>query len=410
MKLLRSVSYFGLLCILGFVHVMEAQDCDFITPRFDVDVQEGVFYGVDTTFDGRVDSLFLDIYVPDNEAEARPMVIWCFGGGFFTGSRSDFAAVCEGMAAAGYVAVTIDYRLGYVTPDILDYPFAFDDKEIIRAGYRAMQDLKGAIRYMKSTWEENKIDLDHVYIGGGSAGAITALAAAFIDRAEDKDLSVLGDVGVTNTNPPIPRQDLGAIEGRLNLGEYDASVNGVINIFGAVFDTAAIEAEDEMILYSYHQTDDPVVPCEHKKAYHGFPFVPNNMPFGYGSCVIEEHLDRIGWAEDDYETFIHQGNQHSIHDEPLLFQEVFEFLEYHICESLVDVGDIALSNWAVFPNPVQDILHIQGVHDGLWVVNSIGQLVGFIPTGQAVWYRGDLPSGLYHLVGKNGESASIVLR
>lgn len=389
-----------LIGLLTLVASAQAQ-CDYTTPRFNVESEMDVFYGVDTLFNGGVDSLFLNIYKPVNTEVDRPMIIWCFGGGFFAGARTDFDDVCQVMASQGYVAVTIDYRLGYIRPGGLNFPFSYDFREVPRAGYRAMQDLKGAIRYMKSRHLQDGVDLDNVYIGGGSAGAITALAAAFLDEESEKDPDVLGALPDADVNPPMPRPDLGPVEGRLHLGEHDATVAGVVNIFGAVFDTTQIRADDEEVVYSYHQTEDPIVPCRYDKAYRGFPFVPINMPYGYGSCMLDEHFGNLNKPQQDYKTYIHVGNQHAIHNEDLIFGEAFDFLEYHICDLRVNTSSTLFDRVNVYPNPTSSELVLQGWPEDqcAHLINSVGQKVGsWLPGSDQRLNVSQIPAGHYILI------------
>lgn len=57
------------------------------------------------------------------------------------------------------------------------------------------------------------------------------------------------------------RPDLGPIEGTRFVGTYDSKVQGVFNLFGALLNPENIEAGNQIAVMSYHQTEDPVVPC-----------------------------------------------------------------------------------------------------------------------------------------------------
>ena len=86
MKLLATLSF----CLLGILSV-NAQDCDFYTPRFEVVEEDSIYFGSALSYDGSMDSLFLTIHKPKgNEEMDRPVIVWCFGGGFFAGERSSF--------------------------------------------------------------------------------------------------------------------------------------------------------------------------------------------------------------------------------------------------------------------------------------------------------------------------------
>ena len=376
------------------------QGCDYYNPRFQVKAELDVYYGSAETYDGQMDSLFMNIYKPVGDVNSeRPLAIWCFGGGFFAGEKESFDDICREMASRGYVAATIDYRLGYSNAPLLPYPFAFDDKELLRAGFRAMQDAKGAIRFMKNRAVSDSVDIEKVFVGGASAGAITALAATFLNQESESDSTVMGNIAPANGVPPLPRPDLGSIEGTLNLGQHDATVAGVLNIFGAVFDTAQISDQKDKIIYSYHQTMDPIVPCGHDKAYWGLPFIPDNMPYGYGSCVITEHLQAIGYDEDLYQTRIHNGDAHDIHDADLVFEEINAFLNYHLCGINVSNEDVEVSDLEIFPNPVSDYLFLPDVNDtAVHVRDAWGRTVmnGNVSNGQIDLTQ--LKSGTYFII------------
>lgn len=372
MKLLATLSF----CLLGVLS-LNAQDCDFYTPRFEVVEEDSIYFGSALSFDGSMDSLFLTIHKPKGNQEMdRPVIVWCFGGGFFAGERSSFNELSMEMASRGFVSATIDYRLGYVKAPFLGYPFAYDSNEIVRAGYRAMQDAKGAIRFLKNRASQDSSDIDRFFIAGGSAGAIASLAAAFIDQEGEVDTSVVGDLGLAMSTPPMERPALGSYEGDLNLGAYDASVIGVVNIFGAVFNTALLDGQSDMILYSYHQDKDPIVPCGRNKAYWGLPWIPENMPYGYGSCAIDDHLQANGHDLDKIKTTIHPGDAHAVHDIALIYDEMQAFLHYQLCGEIVANEDIPVSTFDIIPNPVGDVLQLEGeLSDRVFIKNLFGQPV-----------------------------------
>lgn len=379
--------------------------CDYVTPRFGVTIESNVFYGTAVNFDGSMDSLFMDVYKPINDPnDKKPLAVWCFGGGFIQGQREDFADLCYLMAERGYVAATIDYRLGYVNPNFLPLPFAYDSNELLRAGFRAMQDAKGAIRFLKNRNERDGTDVNNVFVGGGSAGAITALAAAFLRKDDDINAEVIGNLPTTQTDPPMTRPALGPISGSLHLGDENADVRGVLNIFGALFDVRAIEADDEIAIYSYHQQFDPVVPCERDQAYWGIPLINTNMPMGSGSCAIDQYLTDIGYNDKIYKTWIHDGDQHAMHDEDAIIDDAMEFLEDIICGPLADQESTDLVELEVFPNPAVDqlIIRADNVDDleNVIVVDARGHEVQLPLYNKGVIHVSHLPSGMYTLIVK----------
>lgn len=103
--------------------------------------------------------LQLDLYLHRDRAAARPLVIWVHGGGWSrgdarqSGAFADWPGVLAGLAARGYVVASVDYRLSG------------------EARFPAqVQDVKAAIRFLRSKAGEYGIDPSRVYLWGGSAG------------------------------------------------------------------------------------------------------------------------------------------------------------------------------------------------------------------------------------------------
>ena len=185
--------------------------------------------------------LTLDVYEPDDGGDhLRPLIIMIHGGGFYNGDKADdeYQYWCKRFAECGYTAVSVNYRLGF--------GLAFSIKQ---AAYCALQDVNAAIRYMLSHRETYKINSDLIFLAGCSAGAITALHAAFINDSISpailaKETTELGPV----TAVPV-------------LPEYKKpiAIRAVGNMWGAVMDTSIIKASPTSII-SFHDKYDPIVP------------------------------------------------------------------------------------------------------------------------------------------------------
>ena len=79
-------------------------------------------------------TLRMDIYQPQGDTlSRRPVIIFCFGGGFVDGKRTDadMVALARSFAQRGFVTASIDYRLGMNLTD---------PEKAKRAVYRALQD------------------------------------------------------------------------------------------------------------------------------------------------------------------------------------------------------------------------------------------------------------------------------
>lgn len=242
--------------------------------------------------------LTMDIYTPDEYPwKKRPLLLLFHGGAFFTGNKedTDIAYLCKYFASRGYVAVSVDYRLGFrPTPN-----------EIQRAAYRAVQDANAAARYLLSRKDLN-IDPDKIFTGGASAGAITALNLALMGDRHRPEITRggwVGDEGYINCLPP----------------DYDPifRIRAVLNMWGAVHELEMLEWMDVPVI-SFHCINDPIVPYGE-----GYPFMTlldflpeDNGLFlkMYGSGEIHEYMQ----AHDRFsELYPYRGVRHTLFDEAL---------------------------------------------------------------------------------------------
>lgn len=359
---LRQIHHWALLLLPT---TMAAQDCTipFIQPLFTVQAEPNLWYGNATRFNGGTDSLRLNLFKPVGDGQTeRPLVIAIHGGGFTGGNRNELNDYCNTLASMGWSCATISYRLGFYGTGVVEPPYAYDPNEVRRAMYRAMQDAKGAIRFMKERHIQDSTSTSNVLLVGFSAGAITALHAAHLDRPEEKPAGANAIGEVQHFLNFYPRPDLGNVEGDLNLQNgHDATVLGVVNIFGGVLDTTYIESADGPALYSYHQTLDPVVGCGFQRPYWGVGLgVPDNYPYMYGSCAIDPRVQGLAFAPGRYQFTLHQGNEHDIHDPVGILVESLQWMRDLFCSATTSTGPMTPeASIRVYPNPATDVLRIE---------------------------------------------------
>ncbi|MBK9719222.1 MAG: carboxylesterase family protein [Saprospiraceae bacterium] len=341
--------------------VLQGQNCDYTIPKYGFKATKNIYLGSDKDYRLLDDSLFVDIYYPVGSPEVkRPLVMWVFGGGFFQGKRQDFDLLCQEFAKRGFVAATIDYRIGFegAGPG-LNPPFAFDAAEIVRAGYRGMQDGKAALRFLKSNHERDSIDLERVWVAGASAGSFVAMGTVFL-TTEDQKPAQVGKITPANGRN---RDDLGPVEGNRYVNGYDAKVQGVFNIFGGLLDTNLIRPDNKIAVMSYHQDMDPVVPCGANMPYYPIPFISANYPIAYGSCMIDSRLRNIGMSPNLFETWIYSGNQHATHDEAAVVNYMLTNANPILCGTVSATTNSKLSTIKVYPNPVEHHLSVSGIEN-----------------------------------------------
>lgn len=138
--------------------------------------------------------LFLDVFYPKGDSSKRyPGVILIHGGGWQSGDKSQMHTIGKALAAKGYVAVAVEYRLSLEAK----YP-------------EAVYDLKSAVRWMRANADKIQLDTKLITSLGTSAGGQLA--------------SLLG---VTNGNPDF--------EGlRRGNAEQVSDVQAVVNIDGTL--------------------------------------------------------------------------------------------------------------------------------------------------------------------------------
>ncbi len=103
----------------------------------------------------------LDLYLPapPSAGKLSPAVVWIHGGGWTGGTKTEprGKTICRTLASAGYVAVSIDYKLGPGS-----WPLN-------------LLDCKNAVRFLRAHAAEYRLDPDRIAVAGGSAGGHLAL-------------------------------------------------------------------------------------------------------------------------------------------------------------------------------------------------------------------------------------------
>ena len=264
---------------MGLFSLLVAMALPFTTPAYEVTVERDVPYATAmgywtevpvgdkkalgklllSTLNPQPVTLEMDIYKPiGDDTAARPLLLMMHGGSFLFGNKQEpgQAGWCQYFASLGYVAVSINYRLG----------FHARKKEFREAELRALEDADAALEYLLGR-EDLRIDPNLVFAAGTSAGAITALNLAF---------RLYGDRPMTEVTP------------RLSDG---FSIRAVANLWGSVHDLSVLENARAPIL-SFQSTADPVMPYDR-----GYPvgwagkLISDPM---YGTHAVHEKALELG--------------------------------------------------------------------------------------------------------------------
>jgi len=135
--------------------------------------------------------LLADVFYPAKKTKkGYPMVIMIFAGGWKSGDKSQNVPIAQQLAAKGYVAVTIEYRLLPEAP----YP-------------AAVHDVKEAIRWLRANAPKYNADESRIATLGMSAGGQLATLA-----------------GTTN--------GIKKFEGKTGNTKHSSDVQAIVNIDG----------------------------------------------------------------------------------------------------------------------------------------------------------------------------------
>ncbi|MBL0047674.1 MAG: T9SS type A sorting domain-containing protein [Bacteroidetes bacterium] len=443
----------------------------FTLKQYGFSVDSNVVYSTDTNYLGYPETCYLHLYKPKADANTkRPILIYVHGGSWLGGSPNDYypAQICKEFVQRGYVVASIQYRMGmHTNPAIIpgincplisgaaQCAYVSDTSEVLRAAFRAMQDTKSAIRFMKARSILDSSCADAVFLAGESAGAITALGAAFMDQASERfnDCGPLPNAPATNANlsfcqsllnhlpqgqlPNYTRPDLGSIEGNKNLNGYTSRVRAVAAFYGAFFTEALsknwLNGVDTPAVYLFHQGNDLVVGCGAARPIMAInqciPFVNlgfndcvgySNVPWAYGSCAISSYFQALNFTSYKFD-FVNNwtgnalvdcantaqaGQGHNIDNIALRCDSVAKMFSPLALNSIQNCMfnstlEHKQNNLLFYPNPTKENLTIlledNSTIQKLTVRNSLGQVQHSVLFATPILHLNGLSKGAYLL-------------
>jgi para-nitrobenzyl esterase len=390
-------------------------------PRFreavfnEVSLTLDVQYGSNINYQRQSQDLFLDIYEPtDDNATLRPLIIFAHGGSFIDGVKTDTDVVtfCNYYAQQGYVTVAMQYRLGWEV---------YNETGGKRAVFRALQDGKAVVRFLKENHATYKIDTNNIIFAGTSAGGFIGVHMAFLNEPSEIP-SEIDTTEYSLTNP----LGLDGLRGKTNdLYQHSDNVKAVMNLCGAIGDTSWMTPQDEIPLLSVHGTEDGTVPYSSDVIQvEGVPIIPVS-----GSLDIHRRARNLGFNEEFY-TFCGAGhvpyNEEDYEGdvwEPYL-DTTLQFMNQFLVENVLGcapyVGDripykdsvdcVAPKptsvlnneekNWEIFPNPAKEKLYFQSTKvtiSSIEIIDLHGKLVLTSTKINDEINIAHLPSGIYFL-------------
>ena len=342
--------------------------------------------------------LTMDIYSPkDDKENKRAAVIVAHGGSFVAGAKDDTdqksVAYCDSLAARGFVAASIDYRLGvtlngeFTDPVTLAtsaaslssifgdyavqmallsdinshyYDLSIDEKDYARAVYRGVQDINAAVRYLRANAETYGIDPERIYVLGNSAGAILAIENIYTNS--EKDFPDYSYQEEKDDKDVIVRPALGSLNDYGEQG-FDSHANGAVALWGATHNPKTLGYNKTSIFLAHGDADETVLfktgePMSNFKAGSLLPdeyasIAPTleehvtfsiGAPVLYGSYVIDSALTANNGSKKKPETYFVKDAKHEFYNKEAYTAEVqskvFGFL-YNLAKSDKIVRELA---------------------------------------------------------------------
>lgn len=333
----------------------------------------------------------LDLYSPKNDSEEkRPLIVYIHGGSFISGDKSgiDCQHFAEYFAKRGYVVASINYRLAN--------PFLFlASKQVqYQAVLEAMVDAKTSIRFfLNSTREGNPYHLDSqaFFLGGYSAGAVTALHATWIDRMDELSPEIQSIVSST----------IGDLNGDAGFSTLPFPVQGLFSFSGALHQTSYLDSSDTETCYSIHSKDDSTVWYECGPAY-GNPDLLQLC--GSGSLedrdgILGKELHHLVTLDKAGHGWAGLGNANPVFRWALDSINQYLYPMLPCAKSPLGLSSLGNTNFEIFPNPCHgsETIHLRTESKFVQIRSLQGSLIGQFPVTEGKIKLPNLPGGMYFL-------------
>ena len=375
----------------------------------------GVVYGSNLTYSGATQSLLMDIYQPVGDtASKRPLIIIAHGGSFVQGSRTggDVVPLAQNFAEMGYVTASIDYRL--LMTNLTTGP---DSADAGAAVMRGVQDGRAAVRFFRKNARVGgntyKIDTNHIYFVGVSAGAFIAIHIAYMNLLSDFP-SYIDTTGVTQGSTTGQPGLHGGIEGLSGNPGYPSNVNAIIDICGAIADTNMMHPGAIPIL-SFHGNADGTVPYGYAEIYLA---PPTTFPLlkVYGSSMVTLRATHLG-IPNCMETWLGQGHvpettSAAYYDSTITISRTW--LEHFTCGTALNcsytqplgVNELTKNtDFNIYPNPANTYSTVElsaftGKSVNIELYDALGRRIVNVENLKAEKYvldRNNMPTGIYFI-------------
>lgn len=284
----------------------------------EIETITNIQYGEALNYQGELEPLGLDIYMPPvyDVLVKKPLVLFIHGGGLVGGDKATGGGIPLGydMAKKGFVCASINYRLGY--NDLGECNG--DTSSLQLALYRALQDTRAAIRFLKEGADSYGIDTNFIFLIGSSVGSTIALNTAF--ATQENFMQYQYDL-------------LGSIDSSTNtFYNHTIAIHGVIGRAAGVQNTE-IFSNAVIPVQFFHGTCDNVVPYIEGPLYNCFN--PVRYMQYYGSWEMARIMRANG---NPYQLYTNEGYDHSAVETDTAYLYAGLFLKDILCNTLAIPG------------------------------------------------------------------------
>ena len=243
--------------------------------------------------------------VDDLPVKKRPLIIGVHSGGFVDFcpfepcyQRYGENVLTPNFTPKGYLTASVQYRL---TSPFDFKPPRINDETLKETQYKAAQDVREAIKYIFENADKLGVDTGNVFLIGTSAGAITALHAAYLDKEE------------------VPK-DLLEKYGGLAKKE---KIRGVIALSGAIYDLSYLSGGDKIPLMLVHGNQDGIVPIDK-----GFYLGLKHLTPVYGSKAVFDEARKKGIETKGF--FYDFGHSYPVRFLGDVYKNANDFIRSHL--------------------------------------------------------------------------------
>ena len=370
-----------------------------------ISAQFNITYGNALDWNGVNTPLKLDVYYPTlaiDPLALRPLILMVHGGGLISGDKNNYSKVCSEFAKRGFVAVSINYRLG-----VDCFSDSISDE---KAKYRAQQDVKAAFRFVTQNASILRVDTSWMFIGGGSAGSVAALSTIYLSQAE------------WNIFTPGIESLLGNLNTSGNNLTNTYSVKGIFNDWGAML-KESMQSSEMLPTVSFHGDADSTVLVDSS-----FGGGCLHLEKSYGSRAMHQLLIANGICSD---LSVKIGGDHGVYQDSIFGVPFrvgraacfFKSLFCNDCANFYQTDSIGAScsipsainninnhnNYTIYPNPFSAYINISGINENeIYTLIDIFGKTHFIGRNIQNINLSYLQNGFYYLKIDNYNSSSII--